>query len=80
VSVEDDERSCQPSTSKMTENVKKIQQLIHKDHRRTIREVADISYGVYQEILTENLNMCHIAAKFFARLLTNNQKQWRINM
>jgi hypothetical protein len=83
VSVEDDERSGQPSTSKTTENVEKIQELFHKDHSRTIHELADkagISYGVCQEILTENLNMHHIAAKFVPRLLTNDQKQRRINV
>jgi hypothetical protein len=50
----------QPSTSKTTENVEKIQELIHEDHRQTIHELTDtigISYGVCQEILTENLNM-----------------------
>jgi hypothetical protein len=60
VSVEDDERSRQPSTSKTTENVEKIRELIRKDYRRTIHELADtagLSYGVYQESLTENLNM-----------------------
>jgi hypothetical protein len=31
VSVEDDERSGQANTSKMTENVEKIRDLIHKD-------------------------------------------------
>jgi hypothetical protein len=64
VSVEDDERSGQPSTSKTTENVEKIQELIHEDRRRTIHELADtvgISCGVCQEILTENLNRCCIA-------------------
>jgi ribosomal protein S25 len=55
----------QPNTSKTTENVEKIQELVHKDRFRTIHELADtagISYGVCQEILTENLNMCHIAS------------------
>jgi hypothetical protein len=32
VSAEDDKRSGRPSTSKMTENVEKIQELIHGDH------------------------------------------------
>jgi hypothetical protein len=44
-----------------------------------IHELADtvgISYGVCQGILTENLNMHHIAAKFVLWLLTNDQKQW----
>jgi hypothetical protein len=52
VSVEVDERSGQPSTSKTTENVEKNLELIHKDCRRTIRELTDttgICYGVFQE-------------------------------
>jgi hypothetical protein len=64
MSVEDDEHSGWPSVSKTTENVEKIRELIHEDHRWTIHELTDtcgISYGVRQEILTENLNMSHIA-------------------
>jgi hypothetical protein len=64
VSVEDDERSGRPSNSKMTENVEKIQELLHEICRQTIHDLAvtaGISYGVCQEILTENLNMHHIA-------------------
>jgi hypothetical protein len=64
VSVEDGKCAGQPSTSKTTENVKKIWELIHRDCRWTICELADtvgISYGVCQEILTENLNMHHLA-------------------
>jgi hypothetical protein len=64
VSVEDDEHSGRPSNSKTIENVEKIRELIHKDRRQTILELADtvgISYGVCHEILTENLNMRHIA-------------------
>jgi hypothetical protein len=61
VSVEDDKCSGRPSTSKTTENVEKIKELIHEDHRRTIHELADavgISYEVRQKIVTKNLNMC----------------------
>jgi hypothetical protein len=48
----------------MLENVEKIQVFINEDRHHTIHELADtvgISYGVCQEILTENLNMCHTA-------------------
>jgi hypothetical protein len=31
-------------------------------------------------ILTENLNMYRIAVKFVPRLLTNDQKQWCVNV
>ena len=67
VSVEDDECSGQPSARKMTENVEKISKFIHEDHRLTIHELTDtagISYGVCQEILTENLNKHRIATNF----------------
>jgi hypothetical protein len=70
VSVEDDKHSGQPSTSKMTINVEKIRKLVHKDCHQTIHELLDIveiSYGVCQEILAENLNMHCIATKFVAR-------------
>jgi hypothetical protein len=66
VAIEEDEHSGRPSTSKMTENIEKIQGLIHEDCRRTIHELTDaieISYGVSQEILAENLNMRCIAAE-----------------
>jgi hypothetical protein len=78
VSAEDDERSG-PCSSKTTENVKKIWELIHKERRRTIHELTDtagISYGFCQE----NLNMRHIAMKFVPRLLTNDQKQQHVNV
>jgi uncharacterized protein YdbL (DUF1318 family) len=60
VSVGNDERSGRTSTNKTTENVEKIGEHINEDRRRTIHELADttgISYGVCQEMLTENLNM-----------------------
>jgi hypothetical protein len=83
VLVEDDERSGRPSTTKTTENFEKIRELIHKDRCQTINELAytaGISYEVCQEILIENLNMHRIAAKFVPRLLTDDQKQRRVNV
>jgi hypothetical protein len=82
VSAEDNERSGWPSTSK-TENMEKIQVLIHEDHCQTIHELADtagIRYKVCPESLTENFNMCHIAAKLVPRVLISEQKQRHINM
>jgi hypothetical protein len=52
---------------KYDRKVEKIQEMIHEGHCQTIHELADIiwiSYGVCQEILTENFNMHSIAAKF----------------
>jgi hypothetical protein len=50
------------------QKVLKIRELSQEDCRQTTQELTDtfeISFGVCQEILPENLNMCHIAAKLF---------------
>jgi hypothetical protein len=75
VSAEDDERSGRPSTSKTTENVEKIRELINENSRRTIRELADtagISCGVSQEILRENLTVRHCSSITTTRPRTQN--------
>ena len=41
---------------------------------------AGISYGSCQEILTENLGMRRVAAKFVPRLLSVDQKQCRVDV
>jgi hypothetical protein len=67
VSVEDDERSGQPSTSEMTANGEKIENSSTKtvvEQSMSSQTTIGISYEVCQEILTENLNMRHTAVKF----------------
>jgi len=77
-SLEDDERSRQPSTSSTPTNVETIRWLVHEDHRITIKEIiviVNVSYGTVQTILTRDMNMHRIAAKFVPRLLTPEQKE-----
>jgi hypothetical protein len=81
VSVRDDECLGEPNTSKMTENVEKIWELIHEDHHRTIHELADtvgISYGVCQVILTENLKMRCIAPSSWQHPCLNVPENHRV--
>ena len=76
-SLEDDERSGRPSTSSTPKNVETIRRLGHEDRRRTIKDIAaivNVSYGTVQTILTCDLNMHRVAAKFVPRLLTPEQK------
>lgn len=64
--IEDDECS-DPPTSKTDTNTEKVRDAIHKDHHQSIQDTANtvgISYGSCQSILTENLNMRQVAAKF----------------
>jgi len=80
-SLEDDERSGRPSTSSTLKNVETIQGLVHEDCRRTIKDIAaivNLSYGTVQTILTCDLNMHRVAAKFVPRLLTPEQKEHHV--
>jgi hypothetical protein len=73
-SVDDDPCSGRPPTSKTDDNVAKFREVIRSDRRLTVREVAEevsISKTVYHEILTENLGMHRIAAKFVPSLFTD---------
>lgn len=59
------------------ENVDKIREVVHEDRWRTIQDTANIvnvSYGTAQAILTSDLNMHCIAAKFVPRILTAEHK------
>ena len=76
-SLEDDERSGRISKSSTPKNVETIRRLVHEDRRRTIKGIAtivNVSYGTVQTILTCDLNMHRVAAKFVPRLLTANRK------
>ena len=77
----EDERSGQPSTSLTPKNVETIWQLVHEDCRRTIKDIAmiiNVSHGTVQIILTCDLNMHCIDAKYVHRLLTPEQKDHRV--
>jgi hypothetical protein len=76
-SLKDYESSGQTSMSSTPKNVETIQRLVHEDSRRTIKDIAtivNVSYGTVQTILTCDLNMYLVAAKFVPRLLTPNRK------
>ncbi|PNF41866.1 hypothetical protein B7P43_G15791 [Cryptotermes secundus] len=63
------------------ENVEKIREIIKEDRRRTIEEIVELSgvtWSSVQRILTEDLGMKRVAAKFVPRLLTAEQKQGRV--
>jgi len=74
-SIEDDSKYGQPSTSIDDDNVEKVLALIHQNRRLTVHEVAEevgTSKSSCHLILTENLKMRRVAAKFVPRLLTRH--------
>jgi response regulator of citrate/malate metabolism len=67
------ERSGRPSASINEENIQKVRKVIRSSHRLTVREVAEeakISKSTCHEILTDNLGMHCVAAKFVPPLLS----------
>jgi hypothetical protein len=69
--------------SKTDDNVAKVREVIRSNRRLTVREVAEevsIPKTACHEILTENLGMHCIAVKFVPRLLTDYQKQNRVDV
>ena len=81
--LEEEERSGCPSTSKIQENVERVSEMIWSNRRLTIREISEglnIYYGSVQNILTTDLNMRRVSAKFVPCVLTVEQKQERFSI
>lgn len=81
--VNDEERAGRPSTSTTDENIDEVKKIVLANRRITVREVAEdlnISIGSCHSILTNDLGMRRVAAKFVPKLLNVDQKQHRINI
>jgi len=76
-----DDLSGRPSTATTPSKMEQVRAAGNQDRRRTIHNLCaevGIGYGSCQRILTEQLNMHRIAAKFVPRVLTQNQKEIRV--
>jgi len=74
--VESDNRSGRPSTSRNDELIDQVRTLVMQDHRVTIRELVEevgISTRSVHSILTDDLAMRRVSAKFMLKLLTMEQ-------
>ena len=79
-SVESDPHSGRPSTSRNEEMIAKVRIIVRNNRRLTVREIADdcgISMGSRDAILTNDLHMKRVCAKFVLRLLTDDQCEQR---
>jgi AraC-like DNA-binding protein len=80
-SAESDEHSGRPSTSRNQVMIDKVLSAMLDNRRITIRELSDemgLSFGLIQSILTEDLGMKYVSAKFVPKLLTVGQKETRL--
>ena len=80
MSIEGQPRSGRTSSSRNDENIAKIREKLNEDHHYTIdelSEVAGVSWSSVQRILSQDLGMRRVAAKFVPRLLTEDQRKSR---
>ncbi|EZA61815.1 hypothetical protein X777_09869 [Ooceraea biroi] len=81
-SVDDDARAGRSSTSRVDENIQRVYDLVKADRRITTRMITEklgISNGSVQTILKEDLNMRKLCTKIFPKVLTDEQKQRRVD-
>lgn len=80
-SLEDDPRSGRPATTTTQENIDSVENILQTNRRITIREVASItgiSLRQLHEIITNNLQMRKLTARWVPRLLTTAQRNNRV--
>jgi hypothetical protein len=76
--ADSDQRSRRPSTSRNANVIENVHFMILEDRRLTIRKIADevrISTGSAHSILTEDLHMCRVVAKYVPKLFSQEQQQ-----
>ncbi|UYV69219.1 hypothetical protein LAZ67_6002863 [Cordylochernes scorpioides] len=81
-SVEDMERSGRPSTSRADETVAKVKELLDSDRRLSLKMIADevsVNKFTVHQIVTQDLMMRKVCAKWVPRVLTVEQKQRRVD-
>jgi len=81
--IEDRPRSGHPSSSRNDENIAKIHEKLNEDRRYTIDELSEVtgvSWSSVQRILTQDVGMRRVAAKFVTRLLTEDQQKSRLTV
>jgi hypothetical protein len=79
----DDEHIGSPTSCTTPETVARIQQLVCQDWHWTIHDIAEevgFGYGTCQQVLTKELSMHCITAKFVPSILTGDQKQQWIDI
>ncbi|GFX79109.1 mariner transposase [Trichonephila clavipes] len=74
---QDEHRSDRPNEVTTPEWVNKIHKVVLEDRRLKVRKLSDISKSAVYRILSENLGMRKLCARWVTLLLTLEQKQCR---
>ena len=79
-SIESNPHLGRPSTSRNEEMIAKVRTIVRNNRRLTVRDIADdcgISVGSCDAILTDDLHVKRVCAKFVPRLLADDQREQR---
>ena len=79
--LEDDSGRGRPKTISCA-LIQTVRDVISEDRRMTINDIAtrvDVSYGTVQTILTQNLEMSRVCARWIPRLLSSENMDQRVS-
>ena len=79
--VEDNQRSRRPSINRMADNTEQMKQLVRTDCCLMMQMIAielSISKEILWKIITKDFEICKICAKMVPKLLSDDQKEWRV--
>ena len=63
------------------ENIQEVQRLVMQDRQMSVRmisEAVDISIGTVDTILTKDLKLHKVCAKFVSKILSQDQRQFHV--
>ncbi|UYV69117.1 VRK1 [Cordylochernes scorpioides] len=81
--VNDDQHTGRPRSLRCEENKLKIKELIKSNRRISIKDLSSetgLSIGLCHQIVTKDLDMIRTSSKFVPRILTEEQKEVRMDV
>ena len=77
--VKHEPRSGAPKSASKEENIQEVQRLVMQDRRMSVRMISEavgISIGTVDTILTKDLKLHRVCAKFVPKILSENNQWW----
>ena len=77
--VEDEPRSRTSKSARKEENIQEVQRLVMQDRRMSVRMISEavgITIGTVDTILTEDLKLHKVCAKFVSKIFSENNQWW----
>ena len=81
--TKDGKRSGHPRTARTTENIERVREAVEGERRTTVHDLADhlhMKKTAVHTILKKDLGFSKLAPKFVPRILTEEQRHFRVQM